>query len=58
MATAQASVDEKRLLEQKKLALIVDLDKTLIHTTVDLFAAQWLMDGVPDLYEVEKQLLT
>lgn len=56
MATAQASVDEKRLLEQKKLALIVDLDKTLIHTTVDLFAAQWLMDGVPDLYEVEKQL--
>ena len=27
--------DEKRLLEHKKLVLLVDLDQTLLHTTND-----------------------
>ncbi len=45
-------MDEQRLLDGRKLALIVDLDKTVIHTTNDLIAEQWLCDGlVPDLHE-------
>lgn len=28
--------DEKRLLETRKLSLVVDLDQTLIHTTMEL----------------------
>ena len=27
--------DKKRLLQSRKLALIVDLDQTLVHTSVD-----------------------
>lgn len=33
-----------RLLEQRKLALIVDLDQTIIHVTVDPTVREWAQD--------------
>lgn len=41
-----ASRDEGRLLQQRKLVLIVDLDQTLIHTTVD----PSIEPGLKDVY--------
>lgn len=35
-AEALGKKDEKRLLETRKLSLVVDLDQTLIHTTMEL----------------------
>ena len=34
----------KRLLSSKKLSLIVDLDQTIVHATVDPTVAEWLKD--------------
>ncbi|WFD27411.1 protein-serine/threonine phosphatase [Malassezia nana] len=38
------SEDTKRLIEQQKLALIVDLDQTIIHVTVDPTVKEWAHD--------------
>lgn len=39
------SESTKRLLEHRKLALIVDLDQTIIHATVDPTVGEWLRDS-------------
>ena len=41
-----AKEDKLRLLRQKKLALIVDLDQTLVHTSTDVN----IPAGLPDVY--------
>ena len=41
-----AKEDKHRLLRQKKLALIVDLDQTLVHTSTDIN----IRAGLPDVY--------
>lgn len=41
-----AKDDKLRLLRQKKLALIVDLDQTLVHTSTDVN----IRAGLPDVY--------
>jgi RNA polymerase II subunit A C-terminal domain phosphatase len=38
------SESTRRLLEQRKLALIVDLDQTIIHATVDPTVGEWMKD--------------
>lgn len=35
-AEALGKKDEERLLQTRKLSLVVDLDQTLIHTTMEL----------------------
>ena len=49
-ALLQARQVEGRLLKSRKLALIVDLDQTLIHTTVDPVAEAWASNGTPELF--------
>eukprot|EP00040_Diaphanoeca_grandis_P019269 m.101678 g.101678 ORF g.101678 m.101678 type:complete len:871 (+) comp27343_c0_seq1:171-2783(+) len=44
--------DENRLIDSKKLALIVDLDKTILHTTTSLVAEQWMRRGV-EIFELD-----
>ena len=41
MATVSREIDEKRLLAGRRLALVVDLDKTILHTTTSLVAEEW-----------------
>ena len=38
------SESTRRLLDNRKLALIVDLDQTIIHATVDPTVGEWLRD--------------
>ncbi|GAA5892694.1 protein serine/threonine phosphatase [Sporobolomyces salmoneus] len=38
------SATTQRLLSQKKLSLIVDLDQTIVHATVDPTVGEWLKD--------------
>ena len=38
-AEAVGKKDEDRLLNTRKLALVVDLDQTMIHTTIELVPA-------------------
>lgn len=44
--------DETRLRQRRLLALIVDLDKTVLHTTTEAVGETWLKDGVDDIYDV------
>lgn len=36
--------DEQRLLKEKKLSLIVDLDQTILHATWEPYIAEWVKD--------------
>lgn len=38
------SATTQRLLSNKKLSLIVDLDQTIVHATVDPTVGEWLKD--------------
>lgn len=51
-AAVLAATDEERLLAGRKLALLVDLDHTILHTTRDphVHAAEWLRNGVAGLH--------
>ncbi|EDQ90522.1 uncharacterized protein MONBRDRAFT_24379 [Monosiga brevicollis MX1] len=42
-----------KLLEARKLILILDLDKTLIHSTIDSIASHWLREGVYDIFHFD-----
>lgn len=44
----------KHLLDQRKLALIVDLDQTIIHATVDPTVGEWLRNPENPNYEALK----
>jgi len=37
--------DNRRLLEARKLSLIVDLDQTIVHATVDPTVGEWIAGG-------------
>jgi RNA polymerase II subunit A-like phosphatase len=49
-AMEHTQLTEVRLRKAKKLALIVDLDQTLLHTTVDSGVGAWIRNGTPDLH--------
>ncbi|CAB4406829.1 unnamed protein product [Rhizophagus irregularis] len=44
----------RRLLEERKLSLIVDLDQTLIHATIDPTVEEWIKDGNDVAEDVRK----
>ena len=43
-----------RLLKAKKLSLLLDLDQTIIHTTVDPTVGEWMEDEENANYEALK----
>lgn len=47
---------KKRLLNSKKLTLIVDLDQTVIHTTCERTVAEWQADPENPNYEAVKDV--
>lgn len=59
-AEAQRLDDESRarLLEQRKLALIVDLDQTIIHATVEPTVGDWMRDRDNPNFEALKNVGT
>lgn len=40
--------DEKRLLKEKKLSLIIDLDQTILHAAWEPHIAKWVDDNRND----------
>lgn len=46
----------KRLLTSRKLSLIVDLDQTIIHATVDPTVGDWMRDPESPNYEAVKDI--
>lgn len=47
---------KRRLLSNKKLSLVVDLDQTIIHATVDPTVAEWQKDPDNPNYEAVKDV--
>ncbi|EKG22436.1 BRCT domain-containing protein [Macrophomina phaseolina MS6] len=47
---------KRRLLSNKKLSLVVDLDQTIIHATVDPTVAEWQKDPENPNYEAVKDV--
>lgn len=45
-----------RLLKEEKLSLVVDLDQTVIHVTVDPTVAEWMSDPTNPNYEAVKDV--
>lgn len=45
-----------RLLEERKLSLVVDLDQTVIHVTVDPTVAEWMSDPTNPNYDAVKDV--
>lgn len=45
-----------RLLNEEKLSLVVDLDQTVIHVTVDPTVAEWMSDPTNPNYEALKDV--
>ncbi|RDI77527.1 hypothetical protein Vi05172_g12490 [Venturia inaequalis] len=45
---------KRRLLQGRKLSLVVDLDQTIIHATVDPTVAEWQQDPANPNYEAVK----
>lgn len=52
-AESFSAINRVQLTKKHQLALIVDLDKTVIHTTVDPMAGQWLRNGVDGIKAFE-----
>ncbi|ORX40742.1 hypothetical protein BD324DRAFT_611918 [Kockovaella imperatae] len=48
------NVTKETLLSSKRLSLIVDLDQTIIHTTVDPTVGEWIEQGKKALEDVAK----
>lgn len=48
------SISQKELLSTRRLSLIVDLDQTIIHTTVDPTVGEWLKECEEDAEEEKK----
>jgi RNA polymerase II subunit A C-terminal domain phosphatase len=46
----------KRLLTARKLSLVVDLDQTIIHATVDPTVGEWMQDPSNPNYEAVKDV--
>ena len=47
---------KRRLLDSKKLSLVVDLDQTIIHATVDPTVAEWKRDPSNPNYDAVKDV--
>jgi RNA polymerase II subunit A-like phosphatase len=47
---------KRRLLDSKRLSLVVDLDQTIIHATVDPTVAEWQRDPSNPNYEAVKDV--
>lgn len=47
---------QKRLLAQKKLSLVVDLDQTIIHACIDPTVGEWQRDPTNPNYEAVKDV--
>lgn len=47
---------KRRLLDSKKLSLVVDLDQTIIHATVDPTVAEWQRDPSNPNYDAVKDV--
>lgn len=48
----------ERLLKETKLSLIVDLDQTILHATVDPIVGEWLSDPSSEYYPAVKDVKT
>ncbi|TKA50580.1 hypothetical protein B0A49_12118 [Cryomyces minteri] len=55
-ATKAEDEAKRRLLASKKLSLVVDLDQTIIHATVDPTVAEWQQDPDNPNYEAVKDV--
>ena len=55
-ATKVEDEAKRRLLASKKLSLVVDLDQTIIHATVDPTIAEWQKDTENPNYEAVKDV--
>ena len=55
-ATKVEEEAKRRLIASKKLSLVVDLDQTIIHATVDPTVAQWQKDPENPNYEAVKEV--
>jgi RNA polymerase II subunit A-like phosphatase len=51
------AVNSRILRESNRLALVVDLDKTVLHTTRRPFFEHWMHDNVSDIFEVNGSVL-
>lgn len=49
------SISQRELLSTRRLSLIVDLDQTIIHTTVDPTVGEWLKECEEDAEEEKKK---
>ncbi|KAF3763983.1 hypothetical protein M406DRAFT_21768, partial [Cryphonectria parasitica EP155] len=47
---------QRRLLEQRKLSLVVDLDQTIIHACIDPTVGEWQKDPTNPNYEAVKDV--
>lgn len=51
VATRYDQENSRRLLRERKLSLIVDLDQTIVHATVDPTVGEWMEDAERYLFE-------
>jgi FCP1-like phosphatase family protein len=51
-AQQQTKDTERQLREARKLALIVDLDQTLVHTVTDPTIETWVENGTPEIFTI------
>ena len=56
-ATRLEKETSKRLLEERKLSLIVDLDQTLIHATIDQTVEEWIKEENNAAEDIHKFIL-
>lgn len=55
-ANRTETLSKKRLIESKKLSLVVDLDQTIIHATVDPTVGEWMDDVDNPNYDAVKDV--
>jgi RNA polymerase II subunit A-like phosphatase len=56
IASKRSEESTRRLLDSKKLSLVVDLDQTIIHATVDPTVAEWQKDPENPNYDAVKDV--
>ncbi|KUI63321.1 RNA polymerase II subunit A C-terminal domain phosphatase [Cytospora mali] len=55
-AAKTESLQQERLLKQRKLSLVVDLDQTVIHACIDPTVGEWQRDPTNPNYEAVKDV--
>ena len=56
IATKTENESQKRLLKQRKLSLVVDLDQTIIHACIDPTVGEWQSDPSNPNYDAVKDV--